>query len=74
MLTPKDIAAMLDHSTLQPFLTDADIQRGCEIALKYHTASVCARPQDMALVSRILKDSGIKACTVIGFPQYLFYK
>ena len=69
MLTPKDIAAMLDHSTLQPFLTDADIQRGCEIALKYHTASVCARPQDMALVSRILRDSGIKACTVIGFPH-----
>ena len=30
MLTPKDIAAMLDHSTLQPFLTDADIQRGCK--------------------------------------------
>lgn len=69
MLTPNDIASMLDHSTLQPFLTDADIEKGCEIALKYHTASVCARPQDMRLVSRLLEGSGVKSCTVIGFPH-----
>ena len=25
-LTPKDIAAMLDHSTLQPWLTEDDIR------------------------------------------------
>ena len=43
-LTPHDIARMLDHSTLQPFLTEDDIRRGCELALKYNTASVCARP------------------------------
>ena len=42
-LTPHDIARMLDHSTLQPFLTEDDIRRGCELALKYNTASVCAR-------------------------------
>ena len=28
MLTPKDIAQMLDHSTLQPWLTDEDIRHG----------------------------------------------
>ena len=33
MLTPRDIASMLDHSTLQQFLTDEDIRKGCEIAL-----------------------------------------
>ena len=42
-LTPKDIASMLDHSTLQPFLTQDDVRKGCEIALRYSTASVCAR-------------------------------
>ena len=30
-LTPHDIAKMLDHSTLQPFLTDEDIRKGCEL-------------------------------------------
>lgn len=69
MLTPKDIASMLDHSTLQPFLVDEDIVKGCEIARKYGTASVCARPQDVKLVASLLKGSSVKTCTVIGFPH-----
>ena len=69
MLTPKDIASMLDHSTLQQFLTDEDIRKGCEIAIKYGTATVCARPQDMKLVSSLLAGSSVKPCTVIGFPH-----
>ena len=68
-LTPHDIAKMLDHSTLQPFLTDDDIRKGCELALHYDTASVCARPCDMPLVASLLKGSDVKVCTVIGFPH-----
>ena len=68
-LTPKDIAAMLDHSTLQPWLTEDDIRRGCEVALKYQTASVCARPCDVPILSEMLKGSPVKVCTVIGFPH-----
>ncbi len=69
MLTPEMIAGMLDHSTLQPFLTQEDIRKGCETAKKYNTASVCARPGDMALVAELLRGSEVKACTVIGFPH-----
>ncbi len=68
-LTPSDIAAMLDHSTLQPYLTEDDIRRGCELALKYHTASVCARPCDVPILAEMLSGSGVKVCTVIGFPH-----
>ncbi len=68
-LKPSDIAAMLDHSTLQPFLTQEDVRKGCEVALKYSTASVCARPADMKLVAQMLKGSPVKVCTVIGFPH-----
>lgn len=68
-LTPKDIAQMLDHSTLQPFLTDEDIHRGCDVALKYQTASVCARPEDVKIIKKRLEGSGVKTCTVIGFPH-----
>ncbi|MFH1513741.1 MAG: deoxyribose-phosphate aldolase, partial [Bacillota bacterium] len=68
-LTPKDIAKMLDHSTLQPFLTQEDVRRGCEVALKYDTASVCARPADMPLVKAMLTGSDVRVCTVIGFPH-----
>ena len=55
--------------TLQPWLTEADIRKGCEIALRYKTATVCARPGDMKLVSRLLEGSGVLPCTVIGFPH-----
>ena len=68
-VTAKDIAQMLDHSTLQPFLTEEDIIKGCKTALKYGTASVCARPGDMPLVVKLLKGSGVAPCTVIGFPH-----
>lgn len=68
-LTPHDIAKMLDHSTLQPFLTNEDIRKGCELALRYDTASVCARPCDMPLVAYLLRGSDVKVCTVIGFPH-----
>ncbi len=69
MITAKELAGMLDHSVLQPYLTDEDIRKGCEIALKYNTASVCARPCDIKLVAQLLKGSTVKPCTVIGFPH-----
>lgn len=65
----REIAKMLDHSTLQPFLTEDDIRKGCDIALQYDTATVCARPGDMPLVVRLLSGSDVKPCTVIGFPH-----
>ncbi len=68
-LTPADIAKMLDHSTLQPYLTPDDIRHGAEVALKYGTASMCARPCDVPLMAEMLRGSGVKVCTVIGFPH-----
>lgn len=68
-LTPHDIAKMLDHSTLQPYLTEEDIRKGCELALKYDCASVCARPCDVPILAEMLHGSDVKVCTVIGFPH-----
>lgn len=68
-LTPHDIAKMLDHSTLQPYLVEEDIRKGCELALKYDCASVCARPCDVPILTEMLKGSDVKVCTVIAFPH-----
>ena len=68
-ITPHDIAKMLDHSTLQPYLTEEDIRKGCELALKYDCASVCARPCDVPILKEMLDGSDVKVCTVIGFPH-----
>ncbi len=69
ILSLRTVAKMLDHSTLQPYLTPDDVRRGCDIALKYGTATVCARPFDMPLVVKALHGSDVLPCTVIGFPH-----
>ncbi len=69
MLTTKIIARMIDHSLLRPEMTEAMIISGCELAKAYDTASVCVRPCDVALASRLLKGSQVLVGTVIGFPH-----
>ena len=42
MTTPTlaELAKMFDHSLLQPHLTDAELDRGLAVAVKYDVASV----------------------------------
>jgi len=35
---------MIDHSLLQPTMTDDDLERGCRLAREYDVASVCIKP------------------------------
>lgn len=67
--TCRDIAKMIDHSLLRPELTEDDIRKGCEIAIKYDVATVCCNPSDLALVAKLLEGSDVKPTTVIGFPH-----
>ncbi len=69
METKKELALMIDHSLLKPFLTDKDIIEGCKIASRYQVASVCVRPSDVTLAADILKGSPVLVTTVIGFPH-----
>jgi deoxyribose-phosphate aldolase len=64
-----DIAKMIDHSLLQPTLTDADMEKGCHLAREYAVASVCIKPYAVPLAARLLSGSGVAVGTVIGFPQ-----
>src|SRR5438876_325385 len=41
--TVNDIAKMLDHSLLQPTLTDSDLEKGCLLARQLDVASVCVK-------------------------------
>lgn len=63
----KEIYAHIDHTLLKPFSTWEDIEKLCDEAVEYKTASVCI-PQ--SYIERINKKYGDKLtiCTVIGFP------
>ncbi len=63
-----DIASIIDHTLLKPDATEKDIKKVCREALTYGFVSVCINPFWVKLVSRLLQNSTVKTCTVIGFP------
>ncbi len=67
--TYRDIAKMLDHSLLQPNLTDAEMETGCRLARDLDVASVCIKPYGVRLAASILQGSAVVTSTVIGFPH-----
>lgn len=67
--TVSEIAKMLDHSLLQPVLTDAELEEGCRIARSYDVASVCIKPYAVALAAKLLAGSTVAVGTTIGFPH-----
>lgn len=58
----------IDHTYLKPFATQAEIVTKCQEARKYGFASVCVNPCNVALVARELNGSGVRVCSVVGFP------
>lgn len=67
--TYEQISRMIDHSLLKPSLTFADFEAGCRMAVVYQAGSVCIQPHYLKRCAEILKGSGVKASTVIGFPH-----
>ena len=63
------LAKMIDHSILHPTMTDEDLKRECEVALKYNVASVCVKPYAVPMAVDLLKGSGVLVGCVIGFPS-----
>lgn len=63
------IAAMIDHSLLNPTLTDEALDEGCRLARRLGVASVCIKPYALQRCARILEGSHVLPGTVIGFPH-----
>jgi len=67
-IKPRDMAKMIDHTNLNATATVDDIKQLCEEALEYQFASVCVNPIYVPLATKLLEESSVKVCTVIGFP------
>lgn len=68
-ITRAQFAKTIDHSLLQPQLTDEDVLAGCELAANYHVASVCVKPSHVKLAQALLAESDVLVSTVVGFPH-----
>lgn len=62
------IARLVDHTLLKPSATQEEVAKLCEEAKVFCFASVCLNPSYVPLAAKLLKGSGVKVCTVVGFP------
>ncbi len=59
----------IDHTNLKNTATLKDIEKLCNEAIEYNFASVCVYPYYVTLAKKLLKNSNVEVCTVIGFPS-----
>jgi deoxyribose-phosphate aldolase len=62
------LARMIDHTLLKPEATLQQIEQLCAEAKQFQFASVCINPCYVKRCAQLLRDTGVKVCTVIGFP------
>jgi len=62
------IQTYIDNTLLKQDATPEQIKAICAESAELGTASVCCNPSYVPLVAECLKGSGVKVCTVIGFP------
>lgn len=66
-MTTQEMLSHVDHTQLKAFATWEDIERLCEEAITYKTASVCVPPTYIRRIHETYGDK-INICTVVGFP------
>jgi deoxyribose-phosphate aldolase len=65
---PAAVAAMIDHTLLKPDATRANIEELCREAAQFKFATVCVNPTWVAVAVKLLAGSGVRVCSVVGFP------
>jgi len=68
-VSKQEIAKMIDHSLLHPTMDDQALRDGCDLASRYHVASVCIKPYAVKMAAELLKGTDVKVGTVVGFPH-----
>ena len=63
------VAKMIDHSLLNPTLSDRELEEGCDLAVRYDVASICIVPYYLARGVELLSGSSVLATTTVGFPH-----
>jgi len=65
---PSDLPKYIDHTLLKADAKFEDIEKLCNEAKQYHFFSVCVNGANVAQCAKLLQGSGVKVCSVVGFP------
>ena len=63
-----ELNSYIDHTLLKPDATYAQIEAIAKEAIAHRFASVCANPIHVKRLAALLAGTGVRVCTVIGFP------
>lgn len=63
-----NVAKLIDHTLLKPDARPAQVEQLCIEAGQYGFAAVCVNSCHVPLCRRRLDGTGVKVCSVIGFP------
>ena len=64
----KNLASYIDHTLLAVDATPEEIEKLCQEALAYNFCSVCVNSSFVSQASKLLENSNVKVCSVVGFP------
>jgi deoxyribose-phosphate aldolase len=67
-LSAVELAQYIDHTLLKPEAPQSQFEQLCNEALQYKFKSVCVNSSWVPFVAKKLRGTGIKICSVIGFP------
>lgn len=63
-----DYAKIIDHTLLKAEASKDQIKKLCDEAVEYGFHSVCVNSCYVYYCAKLLEHTGVKVCTVIGFP------
>ncbi len=66
--TRQELAALIDHTYLDPKATEADIERLCQEAIQFGVAAVCVNSAWVPAAARRLGGSLVRVAATVGFP------
>jgi deoxyribose-phosphate aldolase len=67
-LSRDELAAIIDHTLLDPAAGLAAVRTLCKQAQAYSFGHVCVNPRNVAVASELLRGSFVGVCSVVGFP------
>jgi deoxyribose-phosphate aldolase len=68
MLSPQELAKMIDHTNVKPDTTEEAIDKLCSEARQYNFACACVTPTNVIMAKKLLRGSDVQVCAVVGFP------
>jgi deoxyribose-phosphate aldolase len=65
----EELAKTIDCTLLDPRAGLKEVEAVCQTARELHLASTCVLPKHVATAAERLRDSDVKVCAVVGYPE-----